>query len=66
MMELFKTVSTFWVRYADYRIRTADNGKQYLTAVDGATPEMIYPLDNAKQLVLDTVNIGLAIMGKKR
>ena len=64
-MDLFKNVSTFWVRFSDYHIRTADNGKQYLTAVDGATPEMIYPLDNAKQLVLDAVNIGLAIMEKK-
>ena len=65
MMDLFKNVSTFWVRFSDYHIQTANNGKKYLTAVDGATPEMIYPLDNAKQLVLDTVNIGLAIMGKK-
>ena len=64
-MELFKNVSTFWVRYADYRIQKADDGKRYLTAVDGAELEMIYPLENAKQLVLDAVNIGLAIMWKK-
>ena len=62
MMELFKNVSTFWVRYADYRIQKADDGKRYLTAVDGAELEMIYPLENAKQLVLDAVNIGLATM----
>ena len=66
MMELFENVSTFWVRYADYHIQKANNGKRYLTAVGGAKPEMIYPLENAKQLVLDAVNIGLAIMRKKR
>ena len=35
MMELFKNVSTFWVRYVDYCIQKADNGKRYLTAVKG-------------------------------
>ena len=65
MMDLFKNVSTFWVCYADYRIQKADNGKRYLTAVDGAKLELINPLENAKQLVLDAVNIGLAIMSKK-
>lgn len=48
MMDLFKNVSTFWVRYADYRIQKADNGKRYLTAVDGAKLELINPLENAK------------------
>ena len=57
MKNLFSNVSTFWVRYSDYCVRTAENGKKYLTVVDGAMPEKINPFNNANQLVLDAINI---------
>ena len=64
MKNLFSNVSTFWVRYSDYCVRTAENGKKYLTVVDGAMPEKINPFNNANQLVLDAINIGISILRK--
>ena len=63
MSAIFERAATLWVRYDTYEIRTADNGKQYLTPAADAMPEIIDPLEDAKQMVLDAINIGLMIMG---
>ena len=65
MSAIFERAATLWVRYDTYEIRTADNGKQYLTPAAGAMPEIIDPLEDAKQMVLDAINIGLMIMGHR-
>ena len=65
MSAIFERAATLWVRYDTYEIRIADNGKQYLTPAAGAMPEIIDPLEDAKQMVLDAINIGLMIMGHR-
>ena len=65
MSAIFERAATLWVRYDTYEIRTADNDKQYLTPAAGAMPEIIDPLEDAKQMVLDAINIGLMIMGHR-
>ena len=53
MSAIFERAATLWVRYDTYEIRTADNGKQYLTPAAGAMPEIIDPLEDALQKVKD-------------
>ena len=64
MATIFDRISTVWVRYDNYTVQTADNGRQYLTPAEDATPEIVDPLENAKKLVLDAINIGLMVMGR--
>ena len=49
MSAIFEHAATLWVRHDTYEIRTADNGKQYLTPAAGAMPEIIDPLDAQKK-----------------
>ena len=64
MATIFDRISTVWVRYDNYTVRIGDNGKQYLTPAEDATPEIVDPLENAKKLVLDAINIGIMVMGR--
>ena len=65
MKQLFERVSSYWVRYDKYEIRTDAKGTKYVTAAEGARPQIIDPLEDAQTMVLDALNAGRLFFGKK-
>ena len=65
MKQLFERVSSYWVRYDKYEIRTDAKGTKYVTAAEGARPQIIDPLEDAQSMVLDALNAGRLFFGKK-
>lgn len=44
MKQLFERVSSYWVRYDKYVIRTDARGTKYITAAADAKPDIFDPL----------------------
>ena len=65
MKQLFERVSSYWVRYDKYVIRTDAKGVKYITAAPDARPTIIDPLEDAQTMVLDALNAGRLFFGKK-
>ena len=65
MKQLFERVSSYWVRYDKYVIRTDAKGTKYVTAAEGARPQIIDPLEDSQTMVLDALNAGRLFFGKK-
>ena len=65
MKQLFERVSSYWVRYDKYEIRTDAKGTKYVTAAPDARPTIIDPLEDAQTMVLDALNAGRLFFGKK-
>ena len=65
MKKLFERVSSSWVRYDQYEIRTDTKGVKYITAVGGARPDIFDPLADAQAMVLEALNIGRLYFGKE-
>ena len=65
MKQLFERVSSYWVRYDKYVIRTDAKGTKYVTAAECARPQIIDPLEDAQTMVLDALNAGRLFFGKK-
>jgi predicted nucleic acid-binding Zn ribbon protein len=59
--DLFEETSSDWVRYSKYEFKTAADGKEYLTPTADAEIEIYNPLDVAKDLLADTLNLGRAL-----
>lgn len=64
MKNLFEHTSAPWIRYSGYEYKTDDNGDLYMTVSKDARPEMYRPMQEAGQLVMDALNVGLAAMHK--
>ena len=64
MKNLFEHTSAPWIRYNGYEYKTDDNGGFYITVSKDAKPEMYRPMQEAGQLVIDALNVGLAAMHK--
>lgn len=62
MDKLFQHLSSSWVRYSDYEWRTAKDGHEYLMPTSVAKPRPYDPLQQADQLLLDALDIGLQSM----
>ena len=65
MKQLFERVSSYWVRYDKYVIRTDAKGVKYITAAPDARPDIFDPLEDAQTMVLDALNAGRLFFGKK-
>ena len=65
MKQLFERVSSYWVRYDKYEIRTDSKGVKYITAAPDARPTIIDPLEDAQTMVLEALNVGRLFFGKK-
>ena len=65
MKQLFERTSSCWVRYDKYVIRKDAKGVKYITAAEGARPQIIDPLEDAQTMVLDVLNAGRLFFGKK-
>ena len=63
MKQLFERVSSYWVRYDKYEIRTDAKGVQYVTAAPDARPQIIDPLEDAQAMVLEALNVGRLYFG---
>ena len=65
MKQLFERVSSCWVRYDKYVIRTDAKGTKYVTAAEGARPDIFDPLEDAQTMVLEALNVGRLFFGDK-
>lgn len=65
MKNLFQRTSSHWVRYSEYKWKTAENGTLYLTPTATAQPDIYDPLSEYQQIVLDAINIGRMETQKK-
>ena len=63
MKQLFERVSSYWVRYDKYEIRTDAKGKKYVTTAVGAKPDIFDPLAGAQAMVLEALNVGRLYLG---
>ena len=64
MKNLFEHTSAPWIRYSSYEYKTDSNEDIYITVSKDAKPEMYHPMQEAEQLVIDAVNVGLVAMHK--
>jgi len=60
MKNLFERASSHWVKYSEYVIKDG-----YITPAPNAKPCVYDPLKDAKSLVVDALNVGLLVLGKK-
>ena len=65
MKQLFERVSSYWVRYDKYEIRTDAKGTKYITAAADAKPDIFGPLEDSQAMVLEALNVGRLFFGKK-
>ena len=65
MKQLFERVSSYWVRYDKYVIRTNAKGVKYVTAAADARPDIFDPLADAQAMVLEALNVGRLFFGDK-
>ena len=65
MKNFFEQSRSCWVRYDRYELKTAADGKCYITPGKDAKPEVYNPLKEAPAIVLDALNVGMLMMGRK-
>ena len=65
MKNFFEQSRSCWVRYDRYELKTATDGKRYVTPGKDAKPEVYNPLKEAPAIVLDALNVGMLMMGRK-
>lgn len=65
MLNIFEHTSASWVQYSDYEWRLAEDGHFYLLPVPDARPSIYDPTEVTRELVLDAVGLGRALMGEK-
>ena len=54
-----------WVRYDHYELKTAKDGKRYITPSKDAKPEVYNPLKAVPDIVLDALNVGMLMMSRR-
>ena len=65
MRNLFEQSRSHWVRYDHYELKTAEDGKRYITPGKSAKPDVYNPLKEVPNIVLDALNVGMLMMGRK-
>ena len=65
MKNLFEQSRSHWVRYDHYELKTAEDGKRYITPGKNAKPDVYNPLKEVPNIVLDALNVGMLLMGRK-
>ena len=64
MNNLFQQTSSRWVRYSEYALRKAGDGREYITPAPKAKPVIYDPLQEADAMVLDALNVGMLQMNR--
>ena len=54
-----------WPRYTKYEIVATENGKRYIRPTSDARPWPVNSVTNKEDLVIDAVNVGMLVLGKK-
>ena len=62
---LFERSRSHWVRYNRYELKTGKNGRRYITPGKDAKPDVYNPLNMVPDIVLDALNVGMPMMGRK-
>ena len=62
MKNLFEQSRSHWVRYDHYELKTAEDGKRYITPGKSAKPDVYNPLKEVPGIVLDALNVGMLMM----
>ena len=65
MKNLFEHSRSHWVRYDRYELKTAADGKRYITPRKNAKPDIYNPLKEAPGIVLDALNVGMLMMNRR-
>ena len=65
MKNLFTHINSSWVKYSKYKTVKNSEGILYITAEQDAKPIIFNPLDNAQQMVIDALNVGITCMSEK-
>ena len=65
MKNLFEQSRSHWVRYDRYELKTAANGKRYVTPAKDAKPDVYNPMKEMPGMVLDALNVGMLMMGHR-
>ena len=65
MTELFEQSRSHWVRYDRYELKTAADGKRYVTPAKDAKPDVYNPMKEMPGMVLDALNVGMLMMGRQ-
>lgn len=63
MNNLFQRISSHWVKYSEYELKSAADGMQYITPAPKAKPAIFDPLKDAETMVVDALNMGMLQMG---
>ena len=64
MKNLFEQSRSHWVRYDHYELKTAEDGKRYITPGKDTKPEVYNPLKEVPGIVLDALNVGMLMMSR--
>ena len=64
MKNLFEQSRSHWVRYDRYELKTAADGKRYITPGKNTKPDIYNPLKEAPGIVLDALNVGMLMMNR--
>ncbi|MDO5425203.1 MAG: hypothetical protein Q4F41_15890 [Eubacteriales bacterium] len=62
MKNVFEQSPSHWVRYDRYELKTAADGKRYITPGKDAKPDVYNPLKEVTDIVLDALNVGMLMM----
>ena len=65
MKNLFEQSRSHWVRYDRYEIKIGKDGKRYITPEKTAKPDIYNPLKESSEMVLEALNVGMLMMGRK-
>ena len=66
MKNLFEQSRSHWVRYDRYELKTAADGKRYITPTKDAKPDVYNPMKEMPGMVLDALNVGMLMMGRRK
>lgn len=66
MKNIFEHTRSNWVKYSEYEfVQDEDSGQVYIMPADNAKPQFFNPLENAEQMVIDALNVGLTCMSEE-
>ena len=66
MIRFLKNIKAEWVKYSKYEIKESSDGTRYVIPAPGAKLEIIDPLDNAEDMIIEALNIGRMLMREKK
>ena len=65
MENIFKHASSNWVKYSEYIKIEDESGIWYVMPAPDAKVQIFNPLENAEEMVIDALNVGLTCMNSK-